>query len=798
MSQSQGALVTGDGMILTEGQLAAILGIAEDAVIIVDREQRIRFFNHGAESVFGYTAGEVFGKPLELLLPSDLRPAHRSHVAGFGASGQVARRMGERGEIHGQRKDGTVFPAEASICKLDVPGGAIYTAILRDVTERKHQAELMRQAKEEAEAATQAKSMFLANMSHEIRTPLNAVIGMTSLLLDTHMSDEQRDFAQTIRSSGEALLTIINDILDYSKIELGKLELERQPFDLRRCIEESLDLLSTKAAEKNINLAYIVEDKTPDTLVSDVTRLRQVLVNLLSNAVKFTHQGEVLVQVEAVELERGEHEVRFAVKDTGIGIPEDRMGLLFQSFSQVDASTTRRYGGTGLGLAICKRLAGLMGGDLWVESKVGRGSTFHFAIKAEVARTSARSYLREGSPVLTGKRILIVDDNTTNRRILVKHSLLWGMLPSAAASAIEALDLVRHGHAFDIAILDMAMPEMDGMGLAIEIRKYRDCKALPLIMLSSMVHRQKSVGWDQAGFAAFINKPIKPSQLYDALISTIAEKQDVDVTPPRIDTELDRTMAQRLPLSILIAEDNAVNQKVVLRILSRMGYRADVAANGLEVLDAVERQKYDVILMDVHMPELDGIDATRRIVQRFQGRKRPRIIAMTADALQGDRDRCLQAGMDGYLSKPIFIQELKATLEGAQPAAPASAATPAEAPVLDAARISYLRAIRDEGKPGLLEELMALFDVDAPRHIGSLWKAVSAQDAGAVRETAHAFKSTLENLGARRMSSLCERLERIARDGALESGPGLLAELDEEYERVRHALDMEREKPDPG
>jgi len=775
-------------MVLAETQLAAVLGIADDAVIIADVTQHIRFFNHGAEKVFGYPAAEVLGQPLEMLLPPEARPAHQGHVAGFAASGTVARHMGERGEISGRRRDGSVFPAEASICRLDTPGGILFTAIVRDVTERKRQAEILRRAKDAAETATQAKSMFLANMSHEIRTPLNAVIGMTSLLLDTPMSEEQRDFAQTIRSSGEALLTIINDILDYSKIELGKLELERQPFDLRRCIEDSLDLLSPKAAEKNLNLAYIVEDGVPDTLGSDVTRLRQILVNLVSNAVKFTHQGEVLVTVEGSTAEGSQHLLHFAVKDTGIGIPDDRLGTLFQSFSQVDASTTRKYGGTGLGLAISKRLAELMGGDMWVESQVGHGSTFHFTFRAAVAGRSERNYLHEGSPVLAGKRILIVDDNTTNRRILVKHALQWGMLPSAAASAIEALDLVRHGHAFDIAILDMAMPEMDGMGLALEIRKYRDPKALPLVMLTSMGQRQKGAAWERASFAAHINKPIKPSLLYDALVSTMAEGRTE--RPPRIESHLDAGMAERLPLSILVAEDNAVNQKVVLRILSRMGYRADVAANGIEVLDALERQEYDLILMDVHMPELDGIEATRRIIQRFQGRRRPRIIAMTADALQGDRDRCLAAGMNGYLSKPIYIQQLKAVLEEAR-------AEPTAPSVLDPARVAALRELSEPGKPGLLEELVALFRADAPKQLGALWRVITDGDAYALREAAHRFRSSLDNLGARHMSELCERIEALGREGSADGAAALMAELDREYERVRWALDQLREPVPP-
>jgi len=794
MNQSRGEAGTAGAVVLAEAQLAAILGIAEDAVIIVDGDQRIRFFNQGAERVFGYSSSELAGEPLEVLLPEPSRPAHHARLKEFRRSGQGARRMGERGEIAGRRKDGSVFPAEASICKLESAGGVIYCAILRDVTERRRQAEALQRAKEEAEAATQAKSLFLANMSHEIRTPLNAVIGMTSLMLDTPMSEEQRDYARTIRSSGEALLTIINDILDYSKIELGKLETEQQSLDLRRCIEESLDLLSAKAAEKNLNLAYIVEDGTPDTLISDVTRLRQVLVNLLSNAIKFTHHGEVLVSADAKPAGSGDYLVHFAVKDTGIGIPEERLGALFKSFSQVDASTTRKYGGTGLGLAISKRLAELLGGDMWVESRVGQGSTFHFTIRAPGGGGPARAYPSEGSPRLTGRRILIVDDNTTNRRILVKHALQWGMLPSAAASAIEALDLIRHGHAFDVGILDMAMPEMDGLGLATEIRKYRDPKALPLIMLTSMGQRDRSKSRESSSFTAHLNKPIKPSLLYDALLSTLEESPDA-AREPRKEVTLDCGMAERLPLSILVAEDNAVNQKVVLRILARMGYRADLAGNGVEVLDALERQNYDLILMDVHMPELDGIETTHRILQRFRDRERPRIIAMTADAMHGDRDKCLHAGMDGYLSKPIYIQELRAALERTAVALSATS-EPEGVAAIDRARVRHLRGLRDPGQPRLLDELIALFESDAPRQIGSLWQAISARDSRGLREAAHRFKSSLDSLGAVRMSQICDRLAAMAEEGRYEEASGLMPDLDEELDRVRHALDLERERPE--
>jgi PAS domain S-box-containing protein len=788
---------------VTRREKAVIEG-STDGIFVKGLDRRILMINQAGADLLGKTVGEVVGASVADLFDPDT--AQRlsmldDEILTGGRSVTSELEMTTRAGIKRfyLTTRGPYRDRHGDIVGLH--------GINRDVTERHQIAAELERARDLALEAVRLKSEFLANMSHEIRTPMNGVIGMTGLLLDTRLSATQREYAETIQSSGETLMRIIDDILDFSKIEAGLLRFETINFDLRGAVEATVDLLAERAQAKGLEVASLVHMDVPTALQGDPGRLRQVLTNLIGNAIKFTECGEVVISVQKVSDTATHATLRFEVRDTGIGIALESQRQLFEPFTQADGSTTRKYGGTGLGLAISKQMIGLMGGQIGVESSPGSGSTFWCT--ATFAKQLQLSPLATEPPgSLLGTRVLIVDDNATNRSILLHETQSWGMLCSAAASGRQALERLRTAtlrqQPFDIAILDLQMPEMDGFQLAAAIKGDPSIGDVALVLLPSHGRRGDGERAREAGIAAYLRKPVRQAQLFDCLTAVVTRSAgNPPVVHPLVTQHSMRESVGRRsdpPLSslrILIAEDSLVNQAVALGQLANLGYRAEAVLNGHELLEALETREVDVILMDCQMPVMDGFAATAEIRRREGTARHTTIIAMTANALDGDHERCVAAGMDDYLSKPVKADALRVMLaRWSKPEAAAAGLSDrdgvpqrARDSVLDQEQLAVLRLIQEPGEPDCVTKVIDLYISEATVQVEALHQAVGRDDAVEIKRVAHLLHGSSATMGATRMAALTTRLEATDPTHVAEE---LLSQLDSEFVLVREALSLER------
>ncbi len=807
-----------DGLIRTtvsKRYVDNIISSMTDSLVIMDGDGNIKKVNEATLRLLGYEKGELDGSPFGLIMLEDRRGS-------VTAEGLIKADSVTNMERTYLAKDGEKIPMlfSGSVMRTDEGEFEGLVCVAQDITERKRAEEELQRAKEaaekantklretnrnleeatiyakemaaQAESANAAKSEFLAMMSHEIRTPLNGILGFSQLLLeDKILNAEQRDFVNTIYSSGTALLGVINDILDFSKIEAGKMELECIDFDLMSVVEGIGDVLGHRAAEKGLELTCYVDPHAPTRLRGDPGRLRQMLLNLAGNAVKFTERGEVTVEAKLVDETAERATIRFEVKDTGIGIPEDRKALIFDRFTQVDGSTTRKYGGTGLGLAIVKRFVEMMGGTIGLESEEGKGSMFFFTTECKVQKTPALEIPVPGAVNVEGLPILIVDDNPTSGRLLSEMATGWGMRPSLASggdSALEIMQQAQHdGKEFELAIIDARMPEMDGFALVEAMKRRDDLYKPTVIMLTSAGRVGDGARCRELGISGYLMKPAKKSDLWDAIMIALGSPPDEGKERELITQHSLRE--NRRSLKVLVAEDSQVNLKLIVRLLEKRGHTVESAGNGREVLRSLERRPSDLILMDVQMPEMDGLEATAAIREReiATGDHIP-IIAMTAHAMKGDRERCLNAGMDGYVSKPVRAGDLFETIERVVPAtARKRTGMPVETDGSEV--IDWTGAFKHfEGDVELLKEIAGMFLEETPLVMDKIKDALRRGDSNALERAAHTVKGSVGNFAAKPAFQAAQRVEQIGRDGDMGEAEEAYRALEAELERLKPAL----------
>jgi PAS domain S-box-containing protein len=794
----------------SEARYRAFLENAPVGVYRTTPDGHILFANSALLDILGYAS---FDEMQQLDLEED----------GFSGSydrDDFKRRVEEEGqvtqnEVRWSRRDGAaVYLSESARVVRDEDGAVrYYEGIVEDITDRKRAEEALKQAKQEAEKAAQAKSDFLANMSHEIRTPMNGVIGMTNLLLDTDLDAEQQEYAETIRTSGDTLLTLINDILDLSKIEAGELQFETQPFYIDQCVEEAVALVASRASEKRLEMVYWVDEDVPNRVSGDVTRVRQVLLNLLSNAVKFTDEGTIEVRVHVPEdedvVQDEPFHLAFSVADTGMGISEERQERLFESFTQADTSTTRKFGGTGLGLAISKRLTELMEGEISVCSEEGVGSTFTFTVEVELAKQEEDAS-GAGSATLEGHRALVVEDNEASRDALIRYLKRWAMTVDAVETAQDALDRYREA-TYDVVLVDYGLAHTNGIALAHRLHEADEAAqrgTTPVLLLTMLGENARSRGnMRVSNLVARITKPIRPRLLRRQVVNVIQHGTEARPLLEERESAFEGELAAQHPLRIMLAEDNVVNQKVTRRLLRQLGYRTDVVANGLEAVEALQRQPYDLVLMDVQMPEMDGLEATRRI-RSNPSIAQPRIVAMTAAAMPKDQQACLEAGMDDYLAKPVEVENLMEQLRKTERRDTATGAPTEPDPSSDeeqeagrgvspAAFETFQEGMGDDR--AFIRELIhdyidsARASIEIMHQFRDMMEA-DAEDgetipAGELERAAHSLKSSSQTIGALELGATSERIEVLTNQGALEEALALVPRLAEQFEAAMQDLE---------